>query len=62
MTFGACVRKNCTVLNNIKQMKTTRFNMILERTPDLNERITLYPVNGVIVISGNNFYVSILVQ
>ena len=53
MTFAACVTRRCvdvTVMNDTQDEPAEMFGITLERTPGLNDRITLDPVTGDITI------------
>ena len=55
--FGACDRRHCVnvsiVDDDVLEM-TESFTVTLERTPGLNDRIKLNPVDGVIEIPDND--------
>lgn len=54
--FDICEKEKCvniSIVNDSELEMTETFNITLERTDDLNERIILCPVNGVIAISDN---------
>ena len=55
LTFGACDTRQCTEIPIVDVMiveMTESFFVILERTPDLDSRITLDHVDGEIEITG----------
>ena len=66
LTFDACDTRQCTEIsieNDMIVEITESFFVTLERTPDLDSRITLNPVDGEIEITDNdgvytNVYVS----
>ena len=56
LTFAACDTRRCanvTIRNDTDDELDEMFNITLERTPGLNGRITLNPVNGVVTINGD---------
>lgn len=61
LRFEICERKVCTLLSIVDDdiaEEGESFNITLERTPDLQGIIELYPVNGVVSIiddDGNDF-------
>ena len=56
--FAACQRRSCVnvtiVDDEVLEMVVESFNVTLERTPGLDNRITLNPVNGVVEIRDND--------
>ena len=56
--FAACQRSSCVnvtiVDDEVLEMVVESFNVTLQRTPFLDSRITLNPVNGRIVIREND--------
>ena len=53
LIFDACQMKSCvniSIVDDIIQENDESFNVTLERTPDLDSRIILVPVNGVVQI------------
>ena len=57
LNFSDCER-TCAILPNTKE----EFYITLQRNGDLDDSIILSPVNGVIVISGNNNIVSTVIR
>ena len=57
LMFAACERKNCVnlyITNDIILEKDESFDLTVEKTSDLESRITLDPVNGVVEIIDND--------
>ena len=57
LMFAACQMRSCvnvTVVDDVILENVESFDLILERTPDLNSRITLDSVNGVVEITDND--------
>ena len=57
MMFDVCETQRCvnvTILNDSVDEPEETFRVTLERTPDLDNRITLEPVDGEIVIVDND--------
>ena len=53
LTFDACSTQQCTeipIVNGMRVELTELLILSLEGTPDLDRRITLGPVNGVVAI------------
>ena len=53
LTFDACSTQQCTeipIVNGMRVEQTESFFLTLEGTPDLDRRITLGPVNGMVAI------------
>ena len=56
-TFAACETRQCdniSIVDDVTLEMTESFSVTLERTPDLNSRITLNPVDGDINILDND--------
>ena len=56
LSFGACEKKRCVdveIVNDVVDEPQEKFVVTLERTPDLNSRIMLDPVNEDIFIQDN---------
>ena len=55
LMFGACQRRSCVTIvdDDILEM-TESFDVTLERTPGLDSRITLDPVDGVVEITDDD--------
>ena len=57
LLFAACQRRSCvnvTIINDEQVENDELFNVTLERTPGLDDRITLNPINGVIQINDDD--------
>ena len=57
MRFGPCDHQECVDINIVDDQteeKTETFEVTLERTSDLDDRITLIPVNALIEIRDND--------
>ena len=57
LMFGACQRRSCvtvTIVDDDILEMTESFDVTLERTPGLDSRITLNPVDGVVEITDND--------
>ena len=57
LMFDACQMRSCvnvTIRNDVILENVESFNITLERTSDLDSRITLDPVNGVVEIIDND--------
>ena len=55
LTFAACDTRRCVdvpIMNDADNELDEIFGITLERTPGLNDRITLDPVDGVVIING----------
>ena len=53
LTFAACDTRRCvdvSIINDAVDEPDEMFGITLERTPGLNDRITLDPVDGVVII------------
>ena len=53
LNFAACEIRSCvdiSIMNDIENELDEALNITLERSPDLNGRITLDPVGGVITV------------
>ena len=53
LMFDACDTRHCvdiTIVNDTNDEPDEMFAVTLERTPGLNDRITLDPVDGVVII------------
>ena len=53
LTFAACDTRRCVdvpIMNDTDDEPDEMFTITLERTPGLNDRITLDPVDGVVII------------
>jgi hypothetical protein len=56
LRFAACEKRRCVdvpIINDGDDEPNEMFGITLERTPGLNDRITLDPVNGVVTINGD---------
>ena len=56
LTFAACETRRCVdvpIMNDTDDEPDEMFGITLERTPGLNDRITLDPVDGVVTINGD---------
>ena len=54
LMFAACEMRSCVNVSIVDDMileNTESFDVILERTPDLDSRITLDPGNGIVEIT-----------
>ena len=59
LSFSACGTRQCvdvTIVDDIMDEPEEGFNVTLERTPDLDSRITLDPDNGKIFIEDDGKY------
>ena len=57
LLFTACQRRSCvnvTIIEDGILENEELFNVTLERTPGLDDRITLDPINGVVQINDND--------
>ena len=57
LTFNKCDTQQCTeipIVDDMMEELTESFSLTLERTPDLDSRITLDPVDGVVEITDND--------
>ena len=57
LAFNACQRRQClnvSIVDDLVLENTERFSVLLTRTADLDQRITLDPVNGVVDILDND--------
>ena len=57
LMFAACETRSCvnvTIVDDLVDELEEILNVTLERTPGLDSRITLYPVDGQIVIIDND--------
>ena len=57
LMFDTCETRQCdniSVVDDVTLEMTESFSVTLERTPDLNSRITLDPVNGKMYIDDDN--------
>ena len=57
LAFDTCETRHCTeipIVNDMIMESTESFFVTLERTPGLDSRITLDPVNGEVEIVENN--------
>ena len=53
LRFAACEKRHCvdvTIVNDAVDEPDEMFGITLERIPGLNDRITLDPVDGVVII------------
>ena len=56
LRFSACETRQCVnvaIVDDLTDEPEEGFGVTLERTPELNSRITLNPVNGEILIQDN---------
>ena len=56
LRFSACETRQCVnvaIVDDLTDEPEEGFGITLERTPDLNSRIILNPVNGEILIQDN---------
>ena len=56
LTFAACDTRHCVdvpIMNDADDEPDEIFGIILDRTPGLNDRITLDPVDGGVIINGD---------
>ena len=63
LSFAACETKQCVdveIVNDVVDEPQEKFVVTLERTPDLNSRIMLDPVNEEIFIQDNGKYIKVL--
>ena len=59
LSFDSCEIRQCTEIRIVDDMimeMTESFLVTLERTPGLDDRITLNPVNGLVEILDNGMY------
>ena len=59
LSFSACETRQCVdvaIVDDIMNEPEEEFNVTLERTPDLDSRITLDPDNGKIFIQDDGKY------
>ena len=59
LSFSACETRQCVnvaIVDDIMNEPEEEFNVTLERTPDLDSRITLHPDNGEIFIKDDGKY------
>ena len=57
LSFDTCQMRHCvnvTIVDDLVDEPLEYFNFTLERTPDLDTRISLFPVDGRIAIIDNN--------
>ena len=57
LTFAACETRRCVdvpIMNDTDDEPDEMFGITLERTPGLNDRITLDPVDRVVTINGDS--------
>ena len=60
LAFGECKNRTCTeilIVNDMIVEMTESFLVILERTPGLDSRITLNPINGAVEIIDDGMYI-----
>ena len=60
LTFDECENRSCTEITIMEDMiveMTESFFITLERTPGLDSRIDLDPVNGVVEIIDDGMYI-----
>ena len=65
LMFDACDTRRCvdvTIVNDANFEPDEIFFITLERTPGLNDRITLDPVNGVIIIIDDDRKLGLLMK
>ena len=57
VTFGACETRRCvniTIVNDMQSESDEVFDVTLERTTDLSDRITLNPLDGSVKIRNDD--------
>ena len=57
LPFDACQNRNCinlTIVDDLVDERLEYFNFTVERTPGLDTRISLFPVDGRIAIIDND--------
>ena len=57
LVFAACQMRSCVdvyIMDDMILENVVSFDVTLERTPSLDTRITLDPVNGVVEITDND--------
>ena len=62
LRFLACEIRQCmnvAIVDDLLDEPEEGFGVTLERTPDLNSRIVLNPVNGEILIQDNGNFISV---
>ena len=64
LSFPACETRQCVdvvIVNDLRDEPEEGFSVTLERTPDLDSRIMLHPLNGEIFIEddGNRFHTEV---
>ena len=63
LSFAACQIRSCvnvSIINDVVLENVESFDVILDRAPELDSRITLEPVNGVVEITDNDGTSSLL--
>ena len=63
LSFAACQIRSCvnvSIINDVVLENVESFDVILDRAPELDSRITLEPVNGVIELTDNDGISSLL--